>query len=60
MVSYETVRLEVNKFGPKYFGSRKVKGKGFGDTFYIDEVFTKIKGVQHLLWRGVDQDKVAL
>ena len=24
--------------------------------FYIDEVFVKIQGVQHYLWRAVDQD----
>jgi putative transposase len=29
---------------------------GYGDTFYIDEVFVKIKGKQHYLWRAVDQD----
>jgi putative transposase len=30
--------------------------RGFGDTFYIDEVFVKINGKQHYLWRAVDQD----
>ncbi len=30
--------------------------QGFGDTFYIDEVFVKICGIQHYLWRAVDQD----
>jgi len=29
---------------------------GFGDTFFIDEVFVKIRGEQHYLWRAVDQD----
>jgi putative transposase len=29
---------------------------GYGDTFYIDEVFVKIQGKQHNLWRAVDQD----
>ena len=28
----------------------------YGDTFYIDEVFVKINGRQHYLWRAVDQD----
>ena len=27
-----------------------------GDTWYLDEVFIKINGVQHYLWRAVDQD----
>jgi putative transposase len=30
--------------------------RGFGDTFYIDEVFVKIDGRQRYLWRSVDQD----
>jgi putative transposase len=34
----------------------KRKHRGFGDTFYIDEVFVKINGKQHYLWRAVDQD----
>jgi len=27
-----------------------------GDTWFLDEVFIKINGVQHYLWRAVDQD----
>ena len=34
----------------------KRKHRGYGDTFYIDEVFIKIYGIQHYLWRAVDQD----
>jgi putative transposase len=34
----------------------KRKHRGFGDTFFIDEVFVKIEGKQHYLWRAVDQD----
>jgi putative transposase len=34
----------------------KRKHRGYGDTFYIDEVFIKINGKQHYLWRAVDQD----
>ncbi len=30
--------------------------QGFGDTFFIDEVFVKIDGIQHYWWRAVDQD----
>jgi putative transposase len=30
--------------------------RGYGDIFYIDEVFVKINGKQHYLWRAVDQD----
>ncbi len=55
-VSYEAIRLWCNKFGPEYASRLKKKRKGFGDTFYIDEVFVKINGVLHYLWRAVDQD----
>jgi hypothetical protein len=34
----------------------ETKHRGYGDTFYIDEVFVKINGKQHYLWRAVDQD----
>jgi putative transposase len=55
-VSYESVRLWCNKFGPQFAKRLKRRHQGFGDTFYIDEVFVKIRGKQHYLWRAVDQD----
>lgn len=55
-VSYESVRLWCNKFGPKYTKRLRCRHQGFGDTFYIDEVFVKIGGKQQYLWRAVDQD----
>ena len=55
-VTYETIRLWCNKFGPKYATRLKRKHRGYGDTFFIDEVFIKIDGQQHYLWRAVDQD----
>ncbi len=55
-VSYEAIRLWCNKFGLKYVRRLKKKHQGYGDTFFIDEVFVKIDGKQHYLWRGVDQD----
>ena len=30
--------------------------QGYGDTFFIDEVFVKIDGKQYYLWRVVDRD----
>jgi putative transposase len=56
IVSYETIRLWCIKFGAKYSKRLKRRHRGFGDTFYIDEVFVKINGKQHYLWRAVDQD----
>ena len=56
IVSYESIRLWCNKFGPHYARRLKRKHRGYGDTFFIDEVFVKIGGKQHYLWRAVDQD----
>jgi len=44
------------KFGAIYSRRLKRKHRGYGDIFYIDEVFVKISGKQHYLWRAVDQD----
>jgi len=55
-VSYESIRLWCNKFGRQYAKRLKRRHQGFGDTFYIDEVFVKIQGKQQYLWRAVDQD----
>ena len=55
-VSRESIRLWCNKFGPRYARRLNRRHQGFGDTFYIDEVFVKIQGKQHYLWRAVDQD----
>ena len=55
-VSYESIRLWCNKFGSKYAQRLRRKHQGYGDTFYIDEVFVRIRGKQHYLWRAVDQD----
>lgn len=56
IVTRESVRLWCNKFGPQYAWKLRRKHRGFGDTFYIDEVFVKIQGKQHYLFRAVDQD----
>jgi putative transposase len=55
-VSREAIRLWCIKFGAIYTRRLKRRHRGFGDTFYIDEVFIKINGKQHYLWRAVDQD----
>ena len=55
-MSYETIRLWFIKFGTKYARRLKRRHQGYGDTFFIDEMFMKIGGKQHYLWRVVDQD----
>ena len=56
IVSYEAIRLWCNKFGPQFAQRLRRKHQGYGDTFFIDEVFIKIQGKQRYLWRAVDQD----
>jgi putative transposase len=55
-VSREAIRLWCIKFGSLYARRLKRKHRGYGDTLFIDEVFVKINGKQHYLWRAVDQD----
>ena len=55
-VSRESIRLWCNKFGPQYARRLRRAHRGYGDTFFIDEVFVKIHGKQQYLWRAVDQD----
>ena len=56
IVTHESIRLWCNKFGSKYASRLRKKHQGYGDTFFIDEVFVKIDGKQRYLWRAVDQD----
>ena len=56
IVSYESIRLWCIKFSQRYARRLKRRHQGFGDTFYIDEVFVKINGKQQYLWRAVDQE----
>ncbi len=41
-VSYQTIRLWCIKFGAKYARRLKRRHGGYGDTFYIDEVFAGV------------------
>ena len=55
-VSYETVRSWCIKFGNQYCSQLRKKRGQLGDTWYLDEVFIKINGALHYLWRAVVQD----
>ncbi|MBT3832645.1 MAG: IS6 family transposase [Gammaproteobacteria bacterium] len=56
IVTRQSIRLWCNKFGSKYAARLHKRHQGYGDTFFIDEIFIKIGGKQHYLWRAVDQD----
>ena len=55
IVSHETVRFWVVKFGHQYAKSiRRGRPQG-GDKWHLDEVVISIRGKKHWLWRAVDQ-----
>jgi len=56
IVSYETIRLWCQKFGPDYARKLKLHQGRLGDIWHLDEVFIRINGKQQYLWRAVDQD----
>jgi len=56
VVSYESIRQWCKKFGPEYARKLKKRQGRLGDTWRLDEVFIKIRGELHYLWRAVDQD----
>ena len=55
-VSYESIRQWCNRFGPEYAQKLKKRQGRLGDTWYLDEVFIKIRGELHYLWRAIDQE----
>jgi putative transposase len=60
IVSYETVRCWCKKFGQSFAKRLRRRRPRPGDKEYLDEVFIRIQGVQHYLWRAVDQRGVVL
>ena len=60
VVSYETVRRWCKKFGQSFARRLRRRRPRAGDKWHLDEVFIRIQGVQHYLWRAVDQNGVVL
>jgi putative transposase len=60
VVTYETIRQWSRKFGQGYANALCRRRPRPGDKWHLDEVFIQINGVQHYLWRAVDQDGVVL
>ena len=54
-LSYETIRRWCDTFGASYAAKLKRRRPKLGDKWFLAEVFLKINGVQHYLWRAVDQ-----
>ncbi len=55
VVTYETIRSWGATFGLDYADQLRVRRPRPGDKWHLDEVFIKINGITHYLWRAVDQ-----
>jgi len=55
VVSYESIREWGLRFGRIFANALKRRRPQPGDKWYMDEVFIRIRGKQHYLWRAVDQ-----
>ncbi len=55
VVSYEAIRQWCGKFGQTYANALHRRRAQPGDKWHLDEVFLKINGETHYLWRAVDQ-----
>ena len=59
-ICHETVRFWWNRFGPKFAADirkRRVQNHSYSRwRWHLDEVFVKINGETHYLWRAVDHE----
>ena len=60
-ISHETVRFWWNRFGPMFAGEIRKKRiqqmRAYSNwQWHLDEVFVKINGETHYLWRAVDHE----
>src|SRR6187551_2111703 len=56
VVSYESIRQWCLRFGQEFAKRLRRRRPRPGDKWHMDEVFVRIQGQLHYLWRAVDQD----
>ncbi len=56
LVMHESIRRWVLRFGTDFARRLRKRRPRPGDTWHVDEVFLRIDGDLHYLWRAVDQD----
>src|SRR6201993_4435256 len=56
VVSYESIREWGLRFGRLFANMLKRRRPQPGDKWFLDEVFIRVRGKLHSLWRAVDQD----
>ena len=59
-VTYETIRQWCLKFGQTIAEELRRRRPQPGNEWHLDEVYLKINGRTHYLWRAVDQQGVVL
>jgi putative transposase len=59
-ISHETVRFRWNRFGPMFAAEirkRRIRHRSYSCwRWHLDEVFVRINGETHYLWRAVDHE----
>ena len=60
IVFYESTRRWCLTFGVRFASNLRRRRPRPGDKWHLDEVFLRIEGELHYLWRAVDQDGIVL
>ena len=58
--THESIRAWCKKFGAGLAKRLRRRQPRPGDTWHLDEVFVRLNGVLHYLWRAVDQHGIVL
>lgn len=56
VVSYESIRVWMAKFGPQFAAKVRRNRPAPADKWHLDEVVISMRGVKHWLWRAVDSN----
>jgi putative transposase len=59
-VTHESIRGWCKKFGAEFAKRLRRRRPRPGDTWHLDEVFIRINGALHYIWRAVDQHGIVL
>jgi putative transposase len=59
-VTHESIRQWCLRFGAAFARRLRRRRPRPGDTWHLDEVYLRINGALHCLWRAVDQNGVVL
>jgi putative transposase len=60
LVTHESIRQWCLRFGPDFARKLRRRRPKPGSTWHLDEVYLRINGELHYLWRAVDQNGVVL